>query len=102
MNQNPDFPNWIPLLIGKLTELINGTFHTSITPDWATLSPYVLVIWAIVVFSLIALVAQVAVIFLVLMERKVLAWLTQRKGPNRVGPWGGLQTLADGVKLLFK
>ncbi len=59
-------------------------------------------IWAGLMFVVISLVGQVAVVFMVLMERKVLAWITQRKGPNRVGPWGLLQTVADGVKLLFK
>ncbi len=53
-------------------------------------------------FFVLSLVGQVAVVFMVLMERKILAWITQRKGPNRVGPWGLLQTVADGVKLLFK
>ncbi|MBY0403278.1 MAG: NADH-quinone oxidoreductase subunit NuoH, partial [Cyanobacteria bacterium] len=61
-----------------------------------------LVVWAVILFTGIAILGQAAVIFMVLMERKVLAWFTQRKGPNRVGPWGILQTLADGVKLLFK
>ncbi len=58
--------------------------------------------WGVTLFTLIAVVAKAAVVFMVLMERKVLAWVTQRKGPNRVGPFGLLQTLADGVKLLFK
>lgn len=53
-------------------------------------------------FVVIAAVLLVVVIFLVLMERKVLAFFTQRKGPNRVGPWGLFQTIADAIKLLFK
>lgn len=36
------------------------------------------------------------------LERKVLAWLQQRVGPNRVGPFGLLQPAAEGVKLIFK
>jgi NADH-quinone oxidoreductase subunit H len=39
---------------------------------------------------------------LVLMERKVAAFVQQRRGPTRVGPWGTLQPVADIVKLIFK
>src|SRR5918993_1998212 len=39
---------------------------------------------------------------MVLVERKVAAFLQQRLGPYLVGPWGVLQPLADVVKLMFK
>ena len=44
----------------------------------------------------------VAVTFLVLMERKVIAWAQARLGPMRVGPHGILQALADPIKLILK
>jgi NADH-quinone oxidoreductase subunit H len=40
--------------------------------------------------------------YLVLAERKVSAWMQDRIGPNRVGPFGLLQPVADGLKILLK
>lgn len=53
-------------------------------------------------FCIVAVALLVVVIFLVLAERKLLGFFTQRKGPNRVGYWGLLQTVADALKLLCK
>ena len=47
-------------------------------------------------------VLLVIILALVLFERKLLGFFTQRKGPNRVGLWGILQTVADAFKLLCK
>ena len=45
---------------------------------------------------------MVAVMFMVWFERKVISDMQSRIGPNRAGPWGIGQTLADGIKLFFK
>ncbi len=61
-----------------------------------------IITFPLIPFCVVAAALIVIVIFLVLAERKVLAFFTQRKGPNRVGPWGLFQTIADAIKLLCK
>ena len=53
---------------------------------------------------IVAIVAplMLAVAYLTLWERKFIGWIQIRIGPNRVGPFGLLQPVADGIKLLFK
>ena len=53
-----------------------------------------------VLLVLVAVLTFVA--YLTLIERRVLGFIQVRLGPNRVGPWGLLQPLADGAKLLLK
>lgn len=51
---------------------------------------------------LIFLVILTLAAYLVLAERKMLAWIQERIGPNRAGPFGLLQPLADGIKMITK
>jgi NADH-quinone oxidoreductase subunit H len=62
-------------------------------------NPYVLMVIEIVVLVVVLLLS---VAYFTYWERKVLAWVQLRKGPNVVGPFGLLQPIADGLKLFMK
>jgi NADH-quinone oxidoreductase subunit H len=63
-----------------------------------------LAIWIILIVKTVAIFAIVmlSVLFMVVFERKSVSWLGNRVGPNRAGPRGYLQSLADGTKLFMK
>ena len=62
-------------------------------------TPILIVVLKILVIFVVGLVATM---FMVWFERKIVSGLQNRVGPNKAGPWGMLQTLADGMKLIFK
>jgi NADH-quinone oxidoreductase subunit H len=59
-------------------------------------------VWTLVKIMAIVLPLMGGVAYLTLAERKVIGWMQVRIGPNRVGPLGLLQPIADGIKLLMK
>jgi NADH-quinone oxidoreductase subunit H len=60
------------------------------------------VVWNLIKIVVVLLPLMGAVAYLTLWERKLLGFMQVRHGPNRTGPWGLLQPIADAVKLLTK
>lgn len=65
-------------------------------------TPFDVIAAAVTVAGLLITFVAVSALFFIWLERKVSARMQDRLGPTRVGPYGLLQTLADGIKLLTK
>ena len=60
------------------------------------------VVWTLIKIVALIIPLMLCVAYLTLWERKAIGWSQIRPGPNRVGPLGLLQPIADAVKLIFK
>ena len=79
------------MMIDALQQFLQGVFG-SVFP----------LVWTLLKIVLIIAPLLLGVAYLTFWERKVIGWMQVRIGPNRVGPWGLIQPIADGVKLLMK
>ncbi|HET6454402.1 MAG TPA: NADH-quinone oxidoreductase subunit NuoH [Armatimonadota bacterium] len=80
-----------------LTGIIQQVFRWLHIPQ-TIVQPAVMVVAALIILGFILFV----VLYLIYGLRKIMGWIQARIGPNRVGPYGLAQTIADAVKLLTK
>ena len=82
-------------MMADLLNWVHSSGHAFFGTMW-------LVVWILIKIACILLPILGLVTFLTLWERKVIGWMHARLGPNRVGPLGLIQPIADAFKLLLK
>jgi len=81
--------------LSSFTAWIDRSLNNAMSPGWAT------AIELLIIGLVFLMVYALAGLFLIYAERKVCAFMQNRLGPNRLGPYGIFQTIADMFKLLF-
>ena len=81
---------------------MDGFISTITTNGSALLGPVWPLAWTMIKLLCVLLPLMGLVAYATLWERKLIGWIQIRVGPNRVGPMGLLQPIADALKLLFK
>lgn len=88
-------PSFLIPYLNSLTQLGEGFFGAA----WQDI---LTVVWTVIKVVLVIGPLLLIVAYVTFWERKVIGWMQVRIGPNRVGPWGLIQPIADGLKLMLK
>ena len=90
------------LLPGFLIPYFNGVMQLGQEVFGSSWQNVVTLVWTLIKVVLIIAPLLLIVAYVTFWERKVIGWMQVRIGPNRVGPWGLIQPIADGLKLMLK
>jgi NADH-quinone oxidoreductase subunit H len=90
------------LLPAFLIPYFNGLMQFGQDTFGSAWSNILTLVWTVIKVMLIIAPLLLIVAYVTFWERKIIGWMQVRIGPNRVGPWGLIQPIADGLKLMLK